>query len=183
MEHFKLFDRKQPWGCTMWDACVTFLGSCKNSKFIFSWNLGVSWADIALLHSKSAPVPLAHKNLPRASLRKVSRLLSQSLFPSFRLHKLQSWETFPWVSPLFLITLCRFNSEVSVCFFLKQVAKTHYPVLHSPFGQCFTVHKANYFEEHGLLIDPAPKLLSMSTCSTNVSTKKVGGHTTLFRFC
>lgn len=119
--------------------------------------MGVFWAEMALLYGKSAPVPLAHKNLPRASLRNASRLLSQNLFPSFRLHKQsKSWEMFPWVSPLFLIILCRFNSEVSVCFFLKQVAKTHYPVLCSPFGKCFTIHKENYFEEHGLLIVSAP---------------------------
>lgn len=133
------------------------LSAVKIENSYFSWNLGVSWADIALVHSKSAPVPLVYKNLPRTCLRKISRLLSQNLFPSFRLHKLQSWERFPWGIPLFLKRLCQFNNEVPVCFFfLKHVAKAHYPVLCSSFEQLFTMHKENDFEEHGPLMDPAP---------------------------
>lgn len=111
--------------------------------------MGVSWSGIALLHSKSAPVPLAHKNLPRPCLRNLSRFLSHNLFPSFRLHKLQSWERFSWVSPFFLIILCGFHS-------VKHVAKAHHPVLCWPLGQHFTAHKENYFEEHELLVDSAP---------------------------
>lgn len=41
-----------------------------------SWNWGIPWADVALLHSKPAPVPLIHMNLLRACLWKVNRLLS-----------------------------------------------------------------------------------------------------------
>lgn len=51
-------------------------GPVKIANLHSSWNWGIPWADIALLLSKSSPVPLVHMNLPRACLWKVNRLLS-----------------------------------------------------------------------------------------------------------
>lgn len=64
-------------------------------------------------------------------------------------------------------------------FFLKYVAKTHYLVFHSPYKQHFyhTLGKS-LWATWATNINTA-ELLFMTTCSTNVSTKEVGGNTTL----
>lgn len=77
----------------LWNVCNSFIGKSfrvvqyemavklsqgpvKIANLYSSWNWGIPWADIALLLSKSSPVPLVHMNLPRPCLWKVNKLLS-----------------------------------------------------------------------------------------------------------